>query len=494
MRVSTTKNNFKPLLAIAAISLIISFSILAISANLHYYYLLVLAFGLPASIITISAIFISSARLTELLSKLHWWHVLWFLMFASGLVLRIRDTDTIQQNPLDIWALYRIGLMGIVAFVLIARLLMRRTDWFKVLLKGSIGLLAGYAILGMVSTLWSVYPTWTLYKSTEYLIDIALIAAIVIAAKDIYEFKTLFDWTWLLIGLLAASAWLGLLIWPSNFAGRSVGMIGLQLSGVLPAMETNKVGELGAILGIVALNRFLFTQDKKFYFVLFFAAMLTLVFAQSRSPITGFLVAIPFMLFAAKKIGPVVLSVMLLFSLLLLTGIADTFWEFFQRGQDAKYFATLSGRTRMWELGWEVFKDSPLIGYGAYAGARFGVLSEVSKGVGQWSSILNTWLEVLLGVGVIGWILVAAAFIRTWFNLLRVALVSKSGSLTHILAIEAIGILALLSIRSIFTTTIIWHPPMIFLLVMGYSEFLYRHRVLSRKKNRQYGMPVYRSS
>jgi len=486
MRSSSTKIFSKPLLAIIAISLMISLSIVAISTSLHYYYLLILAFGLPIGILTIRAVVISSSGLSELFSKLRWWHVLWLLVFASGLVLRIRDTTTVEQNPLDIWALYRIGLIGIVGFILFARLLMRRTDWLKTLFQGSIGLLTAFAILSIVSTLWSAYPTWTLYKSVEYFIDIALIAAIVVAARDIGEFKTLFDWTWLLVGLLVASSWIGLLIWPDLYRF-DVGVIGLQLHGALPVLETNKVGELSAILCIVALNRFLFTEDKKFYSVLFLASMITLILSQSRSPITGFLVAIPIMLFSSKKIGPFVLTGMLIFSLILLTGIVDSFWQYFLRGQEAETFATLSGRTKLWIFGWEAFKDNPLVGYGAYAGARFEVMANTKYAageVGRWSTILNTWLETILGVGIFGGILVAAAFIRTWVNLLRIALRSKAGTLTQILAIEAIGILALLSVRSMFSVNLIWHPPLNFFLLMGYSEFLYRRKFLSKNKNK----------
>ncbi|MGI9533426.1 MAG: O-antigen ligase family protein [Thermodesulfobacteriota bacterium] len=483
MSISTARNNFKPLIAILVISLLISMSILVISAKLQYYYLLLLAFGLPVGILVFRALIISSSRVNELFSSLHWWHILWILVFFSGLVLRIRDTEDAQQNPLDIWALYRIALIGIVALVLVARLLKRRTDWFQTLFKGSIGLLTGFAIIGIISTLWSVYPEWTLYKSTEYLIDVALIAAIVVAAKSINDFKTYFDLTWLLIGLLMLSAWIGLIIWPGLYR-YDVGMIGLQLGGVIPAMETNKVGELGAILAIVALNRFLFLKDKKFYFIIFLVSIVTLIFSQSRSPITGFLVAVPIMLFAAKKIGPVVLASMMVFSVLLLTGIIDTFVQFFMRGQDPEYFANLSGRTVMWARGVEVLKESPLVGFGAYAGSRFAVL--VKLGIYDGSSILNTWLEILLGVGIIGAIFVVTAFFRTWFVIVKSALRSNTGSLTHCLAVEAIGVFALISVRSIFTTVIIWHPPIIFLLVVAYSEYLHRFLRKNRIKNMTY--------
>jgi O-antigen ligase len=242
-------------------------------------------------------------------------------------------------------------------------------------------------------------------------------------------------------------------------------------------METNAVGELGAILSIVALNRLLFLKDKRFYFIIFLIGMATLILAQSRSPIIGFFVAVSVILFAARRIGPFVFTIMLMFMVLSLTGVADSFWEYFLRGQGREQFSSLSGRTHGWALGWELFKLNPLQGFGAYAGGRFAVLTEVGNNMstGQWSSILNTWLEILIGVGIFGMIFVSAAFLRTWKNLLEVALSCKSGTLLHCLAVEAIGILALISVRSMFTTNIFWHPPLLFFLVLGYGEFLYRN-------------------
>ncbi|MGI9534367.1 MAG: O-antigen ligase family protein [Thermodesulfobacteriota bacterium] len=490
MNSTRSYKNLMPVIIILGLSTLISISVLLFSAKFQYYYLLALAFGLPIGILVLRAVIISSSRISYLFSQLRWWHFLWLLVILSGLVFRIRDTQTSQQNPLDLWAFYRISLVGIIGLVLVARLITKKTDWFKVLFQGSIGLLAVYAIFGIASTFWSTFPFWSFYKSTEYLIDVALIAAIVVSVKNVEEFKSLFDLTWVLFGILVATAWIGLIFWPSLYK-TDVGMIGLQIAGVIPAMETNQVGELAAILGIVALNRFLSMKDEKFYIVLFFVSMVTLIFSQSRSPIAGFLVAVPLMLFASRRIGPVLLTATLLFALLLFTGIADTFWEYFQRGQERKYFATFSGRTDMWALGWEVFKDSPLVGYGAYAGARFEVLSHVSS-VGNWSSILNTWLEIILGVGIIGGILVGAAFVRTWINLLRVAFMTKSGSLINILAIESIGILALLSVRSIFTTVIIWHPPVKFFLLLGYSEFLSRRYLRKKSKKSIYQRAAFR--
>jgi O-antigen ligase len=460
----------------------LGFFTLEISNRFDYHLVLICVLGVPTSLLVLRSIFISSLRLKELFIQLNWCHYLWILVFLSGLVFRIRDTHTVQQDPLDLWALYRLGVMTFVGYVLIVRLAMRKTDWLSSMFRGSVGLLAVYALVAMVSSLWSVYPMWTLYKSLEFLIDIALIAAIIFSAKSVRDLKVLFDLTWVLLGLLAASAWIGILIWPDLALRRDIGVLGSQLGGVFPKMETNQVGQLGAILGIVAMNRFIFMKDKKLYFVIFLAAMATLIFAQSRSPILGFLVAVPLMLFASRRIGPIAFTIMLMFLMLNFTGITDTFWEYFQRGQDREGFSSLSGRTYGWALGWELFKENPLVGYGAYAGGRFAVLSQMG-GVGNWSSILNTWLEILLGVGLIGAFFTVWAFLRTWKNLIEVTFASKNGTLLHCLAVEAVGILALISVRSMFTTNIFWHPSLDFLLVLGYTEFLYRHyrRVTFRK-------------
>jgi O-antigen ligase len=477
---------FKPVIAVLAGSFLIILCILLISNRFEDHILLLAALGLPAVLLIVRAIFVSSFRLKTLISQLHWWHMLWLLVFISGLVFRVRNTYVAQDSPIDFWALFRMGIMGFVGLVLVVRLAMKKTNWLSSLFRGTIGLLAAYAIIAIASTLWSVYPLWTLYKSVEYFIDIVLIAAIVVSARSVYDYKVLFDWTWVLLGLLAASAWLGILIWPDIAIRQGVGVLGGQLAGVLPAMETNKVGELGAILGIVALNRFLFMKDKGFYFVIFLVAMTTMVFAQSRSPIMGFLMAVPLMLFAARRIGPIALTFMLMFFLIFLTGVSDVFWEYFLRGQNREEFSSLSGRTYGWVLGWELFKLNPLMGFGAYAGGRFAVLAELGTNMssGQWSSILNTWLEILIGVGLIGALLVVAAFIKTWVNLLKGTMSSEADSLIHCLAVEGIGILALLSVRSMFTTNIFWHPPLIFFLLVGYGEFLYMYYRRAKYKNR----------
>ena len=148
--------------------------------------------------------------------RLAWWHGLWLLLFVSSLVFRIRDVHDAKAVPIDAWALLRLLPEALVGLVLISRLLSGRTPWLRPLFRGLVGALAIYALISVVSTAWSVYPTWTLYKSCEYLLDVILLAGVLATVSTAETFKSLFDWTWLIYGLGLVWVWAGAVIWPQD--------------------------------------------------------------------------------------------------------------------------------------------------------------------------------------------------------------------------------------------------------------------------------------
>src|ERR1700722_215437 len=73
----------------------------------------VIAVGLvlvtPVSLLLGSFALRESFRKWALLKpKLRWWHALWFLLYLSTLVWRVRNQGAIQQNRLDAYAFLRI--------------------------------------------------------------------------------------------------------------------------------------------------------------------------------------------------------------------------------------------------------------------------------------------------------------------------------------------------------------------------------------------------
>jgi O-antigen ligase len=411
--------------------------------------------------------------LSRLRGRFQWWHLLWLFVSLSGLGFRIRGSEASLENPLDLWALYRVGLMGTVALALLIRLCTRRTAWAKSLFQGLIGLLAWYAFISVASSLWSVYAGWTLYKSVEYLVDVALIAAIVGSMRTMQEFKALFDWNWLLAGMLLVTVYFWVLIRPDLAVIPGIGLIRFQIEGVLPAVSADGVGGIGGIMGIVAFTRLLFpTPHRRFYALLLVVAIVTMILAQGRGAISGFLLALAVVLLTTRRASLVTLCALAVPAVLALTGFSSVFTEFFLRGQNPEMFASLSGRVNWWEVGWDLFKQHPVLGFGAYAGSRFAVLAVI--GATTVSSIHNTWLEVLLGTGIMGALPVLAAVLGTWIVLLHNRPHGPIDPAGRALQAEALGILASISANSIFSPELVWHPPLTFLLILGYAERLRR--------------------
>ena len=447
----------------------------------------ILAIVGPTLIVTTLVVFalgfsklIGHAR--TMMAHLHWWHGLWFLAFASALVFRLRVANDIQQNPVDAWAMYRISLEAIVAAILLIRLALRRTPWFGSMFRGFIGVLTVFGLIELASTAWSVYPPWTMYKSCEYLLDVAILAAVLATIQSVEAYKHFFNWTWTLYGLLLFSVWLGVVIWPQQALysrGFKIGLLGARLNGVLPALSANDVGTFAAILGVIALSRLLPIAggkgDRVWWLLLLGASSVTMVFSQTRSAIAGFLFGAFLILLFSKRMGVSALLSFVVAPLLVLSSVGGMVWAFLERGQDVQQLETLSSRADWWSFAWQKFLDRPLMGFGAYAAGRFAVLAQ--HGLGGTSTMHSDYLEMIVGTGIWGLIPFLIALIGVWWFLIRYLRHSTVRKMDQQLAYEAVAVLGLLSFRSIFMTMLTWHPPLHYLAILGYAEYLRRRRL-----------------
>jgi O-antigen ligase len=416
-------------------------------------------------------------RIGALARQFRWTHYLWILFYLSGLVLRVRETNEIRENPLDAWAVWRIGLIGIVAMVLLLAGQLRNYAWAESLKRGLPAALTVYALVCVLSTAWSSYASWTLYKALEYLTDVALLCAVVAMAKSTRDLKSLFDLSWLLLGLTMASVWLGVVLSPGSTIQHNVGLIGIQIEGVMPAIASNGVGDIAATIALVAMVRLLLRNSgRRFYLVVLIASLATLVLAQSRSPILGLLISAPLALVVGRRLRWLIVIAVVAVSAVVVTNASDTLWRAFLRGQDQAEFQSLSGRTVWWDAALQAAQKRPLTGYGAYAGSRF-IDVQVLDPTG--SSVHNEWLEILLGTGALGLAPVTVAFVASWIVLLLALRTSPADCERHALLVEAVAVLALQSVRSYFSVDLTWHPPMQFLLVLGLAEFIRRQSTVA---------------
>jgi O-antigen ligase len=238
------------------------------------------------------------------------------------------------------------------------------------------------------------------------------------------------------------------------------------------------VATFSSILAVICLAR-LFPASKEedshkiWYTLLLLASMVSLVMSQTRAALVGVVFASFLILLFSKrgKLGAIV-TLVIAPALALLT-MGGMIWTFIARGQTAAQMDTLSNRTEWWGLAWRTFLERPLTGFGAYAAGRFAVLAKA--GFGGTGTMHSDYLEVIVGTGIWGLIPLVVALAATWWLILRFlrhSPYSEERQLAH----EALAILALLTLRSITNNMFTIHPPLAFLAILGYAEFLRRRR------------------
>jgi O-antigen ligase len=418
-------------------------------------------------------------KLLALKAHLAWPHLFWLLILCSGFVFRLRDATDVERQAVDPAAAFRITLVGITSAVLMFRLGLRRPRWLGSLFRGLALPLAVYGLICVVSTLWSIYPAWTIYKSLEFLVEASLLAAVLATLGSVEDFKAFWDWNWTLYGLLLASVWIGAVLWPKEALEGSyqVGILGYRLMGVFPGQGANRVGDLGALVGVVALSRLVSAgrprSDRVWYATLLLVCLVTLVFSQTRSAMAGFVLGSLFILLFTRRIAlGAVLS--LVAGLLVMTGsLGGLILAYLWRGQSAADLSSVSGRRHMWEFAWQKLIEHPWTGLGAYAGGPFAVLSELKGRVGP---LHSDYIEIMVGTSFWGLIPILIALFGTWWLLIRYVRSFSSMPLQRQLALEAAAVLAVLSVRSVFMTILVLHPPLHFLAVLGCAEFLRRRQ------------------
>lgn len=460
-------------LAVMGTSLLVAAGIAALTTNTTAAVsVAVVSLGVPVILMCPAAVLNTWSRLRDLRYQLRFWHLCWILMFCSGFVFRTRDADSIRESPLDLWAVYRVALVAIVLAIILARTGL--TPIVDSLRKGALGWLTIYALFAITSTAWSVFPAWTAYKAGEYFIDVALLAAILVELRSLSDLKSLYDCTWVLLAFLLASVWLGVVLAPGEAVVRGIGVTGVQIYGVIPTLSANSVGDLGATLAIVSISRMLRPNSAKrsMYAVLMCLSLLTLACSQTRSALTGFIAASLVMLLVARRIGMFSFASLGAVYLLLLSNAGALFQAYFVRDQSTEMFMSLSGRVTWWEFAWQKYLERPLIGFGAYAGGRFASMAEF--GSGMTSSLHNTYMEVLLGSGPIGVFLIVTLVLWLWFGLARRFVRFRPETLEAQMAVESAGVFTMVTVLSLFSTSIIWHGSQDFMLVLAFVEFLRR--------------------
>lgn len=405
-----------------------------------------------------------------------YWRWVWLVAFAGGLVFVVRDVDVIQETAITIGVLHRPVAAVIVGLLIVPVALKRLTVPFRRL----VGLLTVFALWRLTSTIWSPEPAWTLYRSFEYLTIVVLTAYTAASIRSVKELREWMNWVWAWTGLMVASVWIGLAVAPTS-ALRLVSdvpgvaqeaVLPVMLQGVFPVINPNGVATFGAVLTLVAVARvFGGARRKNIWIALIVIGMITMLMAQSRSAIAGFVLGFALILILYRKVGWI--------AGLGLGALAASFtyssdallWDLIRRGQSLELFGALSGRTVIWELAWDQYiREHLWFGVGAFVGARFLVASAVRRDGAVLSGMENAWIDVGLDLGVFGVVLLVIVVVWTSAILLRSARISEHEEKQT--AIEMAGVLALVVFRAFFTSALVLHNSWYFFLAVGCATYL----------------------
>jgi O-antigen ligase len=387
------------------------------------------------------------------------------ILLLSTLVFRQRDAETLAQDPLDAAAIFRVAFVGIALFLALVSLASPSevdAEERQSLKCRPFTLFALYIAVVFIGTRFAVQPLNVVYRSFEliggWLVLMAARHSLGRAALPRIE-MTIY---WYSVALMAI-VWLNALIFPSEALTSTMGESPLpyQLASVMPTVSSNSVGFLGAMVGLWSLGYRLTPHREhgprpRVAALLAGAGFLTLLAAQYR---TGY---------AAVAAGLVVLCIVrgrqVLAALLVVGALVVTFWgdvlleaqPYLLRGETTEDAADLSGRIYWWEQALEVWKESPIVGKGLLSATRFEVLAEI--GAGDTSTIHSTWIEALVGTGIVGAVLLAASILIAWRRSIAEGL-RRNGRVVPALLIT------LLVVRSLTASTLgIFGPEVLLLL------------------------------
>lgn len=283
--------------------------------------------------------------------------------------------------------------------------------------SGVLAIFVVYTLLAATSAFYSPEPLQSLWKAFELLVLLMFASGLyahLISRPENNVVEVTNALLYLVFSLCLMSIVGGFLA--PELAWRDFGYTGLgtrSMSGVVPMVNPNMLGQLGGIVALSGLVGLLITANVRVekggnWFVLI-VGLLTLFLAYSRTSILSFIFFFALLFFLFKRryflvfVIPVFLLVWALFS--------NKVLEYLARGQDVEHFASMSGRIGMWEASLDAWYQSPLLGHGFFVGHKY---VQISNGKFL-ATTDNTYVETLVNLGLTGFMLMVVFAVGVFY-------------------------------------------------------------------------------
>jgi O-antigen ligase len=360
------------------------------------------------------------------------------LILMGELVFRQRDAGSLASNPLDSAGLYRVACISLALLLGSLALTSPMSRAGERITTRPFRLYCGYVIVVFIGAPLSINLPLTAYRGVELAIVLIVLAGAYRRAGQEAMERILLLLYWF-TAISAIVIWLEAVSIPSSaFTPVLNSPFPIQLHGVLPAVSANGTGTIGALLALWSLARILSPKDRGRASVptlglLTVAGMATLIFAQYR---TGYVIAavgVLLLLALRAKAAAFWLVVVGAFVVIVWGGqIAHEAVPVLERGANPDTIRSLSGRLDYWSYALPVWGESPLFGRGLLTASRYEVLAEL--GSVYTSSLHGTWVEALVGTGIVGVALLAGSVLVTGTRAFREA-IRRGGRVVPLLLI-----------------------------------------------------------
>ena len=326
------------------------------------------------------------------------------LLLVGNLSLRARDASSLAENPLDTAGLIKLGCTGLALVLGVVALLTPRKGLpNRRMTTLPLGAYVLYAVVASVGVLFSRLPFLTGYRVLGVITALVVIFGALRGAGDEalprLE-KLLIRWAQAILVI----AWGAVLLAPGIALEEVPSPIPVRIDIPTLGITANSLGTIGALVAVWHLASLfdrssLKTPWRSSVFWIGFG-LLSVIGAQYRTGYIGLAIAIGlFLALRARNLLMVLIPAALIALSVWGPAVSDELQPYVLRGQTPDEAAELSGRLEWWSLARPVFEESPIVGKGLRTETRF-ILAEA--GYDETSSIHSTWVEALMGTGLVG--------------------------------------------------------------------------------------------
>jgi len=376
-----------------------------------------------------------------------------FFPFLAGwlsilyLLTQRRLRPWVFEGPLALMLLY--AAVGAISSVLLS------TEWFRALYwdlaYGSVALV-GIAILSTDQPLETASSVLTLSGIIAVIMTLGIMIGLpLIGGPAVMQGDSLAVHT--ISGSYATSSF--------------IGMAGTRNTGF---------ARYAAVAGLYALGRLWQGRTilRSFWFVVLLISGYCLIAAQGRSEIVAFMVGsvVILLLRRSRRMIFVVWGIGLA-ALMWSAHFFDQFWHYGTR--TGHFDPTLTGRTVLWQEGWELFKHSPWIGLGFQADRYFPPHQQIS----------NALMHALVQTGLLGTLAFTIAMILTIVLMVKLYIASQVQR-SVVFRDEVPGLLAFFIVLSITESTaffsanwLLLAPVLAYIQVLAWQQGLLKGRARS---------------